>query len=141
MVLAKGAPDELLHHCSHMMWEGKVIPLTNTLRQRALSANEGMAKAALRVIGMAYRMLRPHDAVSEATDAEKQMIFVGLTGMMDPPRQEVRSAIQLCRKAGIKTVMITGDHQATAEAIAEKLGIMQKDGLSITGRQLSIDVR
>ncbi|MEX1029217.1 MAG: calcium-translocating P-type ATPase, SERCA-type [Paenibacillaceae bacterium] len=137
MVFVKGAPDELLHHCSHIMWEGKVIPLTNTLRQRALSANEGMAKAALRVIGMAYRMLRPHDAVSDASDVEKQLVFVGLTGMMDPPRQEVRSAIQLCRKAGIKTVMITGDHQATAEAIAEKLGIMQKGALSITGRQLT----
>ena len=137
MVFAKGAPDELLHHCSHILWEGKVIPLTNTLRQRALSANEGMAKAALRVIGMAYRVLRPHDAVSEAIDVEKQLIFVGLTGMMDPPRQEVRSSIQLCRKAGIKTVMITGDHQSTAEAIAEKLGIMQKGGLSVTGRQLS----
>jgi Ca2+-transporting ATPase len=137
MVFSKGAPDELLHHCSHIMWEGKVIPLTNTLRQRALSANEGMAKAALRVIGLAYRVLRPHDAVSDATDVEKQLVFVGLTGMMDPPRQEVRSAIQLCRKAGIKTVMITGDHQATAEAIAEKLGIMQKGALSVTGRQLS----
>lgn len=137
MIYVKGAPDELLLHCTHMMWDGKVIPLTNTLRQRALSANEGMAKAALRVIGMAYRMLRPHDAISEAVDAEKQLIFVGLTGMMDPPRQEVRSAIQLCRKAGIKTVMITGDHQATAEAIAEKLGIQQKGDLSVNGRQLS----
>lgn len=137
MVLAKGAPDELIHHCSHILWEGKVIPLTNTLRQRALSANEGMAKAALRVIGMAYRVLKPHDSVIDATVVERQLVFVGLTGMMDPPRQEVRSAIQLCRKAGIKTVMITGDHQATAEAIAEKLGIMQKGGLSVTGRQLS----
>ncbi len=137
MVFAKGAPDELLHHCSHILWEGKVIPLTNTLRQRALSANEGMAKSALRVIGMAYRVLRPHDSVAEAADVEKQLVFVGLTGMMDPPRHEVRSAIQLCRKAGIKTVMITGDHQSTAEAIAEKLGILQKGGLSVTGRQLT----
>jgi Ca2+-transporting ATPase len=137
MVFTKGAPDELLHHCSHILWEGKVIPLTNTLRQRALSANEGMAKAALRVIGMAYRVLRPHDSVSDATVVERQLVFVGLTGMMDPPRQEVRTAIQLCRKAGIKTVMITGDHQSTAEAIAEKLGILQKGGLSVTGRQLS----
>jgi len=137
MVFAKGAPDELLQHCSHILWEGKVIPLTNTLRQRALSANEGMAKAALRVIGMAYRVLKPHDTVMDAATVERQLVFVGLTGMMDPPRQEVRTSILLCRKAGIKTVMITGDHQSTAEAIADKLGIMQKDGLSVTGRQLS----
>jgi Ca2+-transporting ATPase len=137
LVFAKGAPDELLHQCSHILWEGKIMPLTNTLRQKALSANEGMAKAALRVIGMAFRELKPNDIVNDAATAEKQLVFVGLAGMIDPPRQEVRSAIQLCRKAGIRTVMITGDHQSTAEAIAEKLGIMPKQGISVTGRKLA----
>ena len=137
LVMTKGAPDVLLEQCSSILWDGKILPLTGTLRQRVLAAGEGMAKASLRVIGMAFRELRPHDKAEKAEEAERQLVFVGLAGMIDPPRKEVRAAIQLCRKAGIKTVMITGDHRATAEAIADQLGIIPKGGRTVTGSELA----
>lgn len=97
-----------------------------------------MAKNALRVLGLAYRDLKPADRDLQETQLEYQLVFVGLTGMIDPPRREVREAIVKCRRAGIKTVMITGDHQTTAEAIALQLGILPQDGLAMNGRQLSV---
>jgi Ca2+-transporting ATPase len=136
-VLVKGAPDVLLGLCTSIMWGGKVIPLTGTLRATVTSVNEGMARSALRVIGLAYREVRPNEQLNHADTAERQLIFVGLTGMIDPPRKEVRSAIALSRKAGIKTVMITGDHQTTAQAIASQLGILPKDGTVVTGAELT----
>lgn len=137
MVLTKGAPDVLLSRCTYMLWEGAVVPCTPTLRQKAMDANEGMASGALRVLGMAYRDLRQNETVNEDKDAESQLIFVGLAGMIDPPRREVRDAISVTRRAGIKTVMITGDHGTTAEAIAHQLGILQRGGTVLTGAQLS----
>jgi len=137
LLLCKGAPDELLDRCTRLLWEGHVMPLTGTLRGKILTANEGMAKAALRVIGFAWRELKPGEDPGDADMAELQLTFAGLAGMIDPPRKEVRSAISLSRKAGIKTVMITGDHQATAAAIASQLGILPKNGLTVTGRELS----
>lgn len=135
-LLVKGAPDVLLDRCSHIVWEGRTAPLTGALRDKALAANEGMAKAALRVIGFAFRELKPHED-GESGDIERQLTFVGLTGIIDPPRKEVRAAIQMSRKAGIRTVMITGDHQTTAEAIAAQLGIGGGKAASVTGRQLA----
>ncbi|MFC5453126.1 calcium-translocating P-type ATPase, SERCA-type [Paenibacillus aestuarii] len=137
MVCTKGAPDVLLQHCSYILWDGKVIPFTQTLKQKVMSANEGMAKSALRVLGLAYRELKSSDRYDEYDDVENSLVFVGLTGMIDPPRKEVRDAIVRCRKAGIKTVMITGDHQTTAEAIAKQLGMMPANGISLSGQQLS----
>jgi len=137
MVCTKGAPDVLLQHCSYILWDGKVIPFTQTLKQKVMSANEGMAKSALRVLGLAYRELKSSDRYDEYDDVENSLVFVGLTGMIDPPRKEVRDAIARCRKAGIKTVMITGDHQTTAEAIAKQLGMMPANGISLSGQQLS----
>ncbi|UUZ95844.1 cation-translocating P-type ATPase [Paenibacillus sp. P25] len=137
MVCTKGAPDVLLQQCAYVLWEDKVIPFTATLKQKVLAANEGMAKNALRVLGLAYRDLKPSDRASEESEVEQQLIFVGLTGMIDPPRREVRDAIVKCRRAGIKTVMITGDHQTTAEAIARQLGILTQDGLALNGQRLS----
>lgn len=133
----KGAPDMLLDRCSYILWEGNVVPLTGTLRQKVAAANESMARSALRVLGLAYRDLRPHDNTSSVDQVESQLIFAGLTGMIDPPRKEVREAISVCRRAGIKTVMITGDHGLTAEAIANELGILVRGGLSLTGQQLA----
>ncbi|PZE22531.1 calcium-translocating P-type ATPase, SERCA-type [Paenibacillus xerothermodurans] len=137
MVLTKGAPDVLLQQCSYILWDDKIIPLTSTMKQKVLSANEGMAKNALRVLGFAYRELKPADKCSTEEEAETGLIYIGLTGMIDPPRREVREAISKCRKAGIKTVMITGDHQVTAEAIAKQLGILPQNGLALNGQQLS----
>ncbi|WP_151734765.1 calcium-translocating P-type ATPase, SERCA-type [Paenibacillus tengchongensis] len=137
MICTKGAPDVLLNNCSYMLWEGGVVPCTPTLRQRVLEANEGMASGALRVLGMAYRELRSGETAASEKEAESQLIFVGLAGMIDPPRREVRDAISVTRRAGIKTVMITGDHGTTAEAIAHQLGILQRGGSVLTGSQLS----
>ncbi|HIW31563.1 MAG TPA: calcium-translocating P-type ATPase, SERCA-type [Candidatus Paenibacillus intestinavium] len=138
IIATKGAPDVLLEQCSHILWQGKVISLTPALRQKCASASEQMAQSALRVLGMAYRELSSYDRCEEVEEAERSLIFVGLTGMIDPPRAEVKDAIATCRAAGIKTVMITGDHQLTAEAIAGSLGIIPRGGESISGRQLEV---
>lgn len=138
MVCTKGAPDVLLEQCSYVLWDDRVIPFTPTLKQKVLAANEGMAKNALRVLGVAYRDVKPTERFEADEDVEHSLIFIGLTGMIDPPRKEVRDAISKCRKAGIKTVMITGDHQSTAEAIARQLGILPANtGLALNGQQLS----
>lgn len=130
MICTKGAPDVLLNCCSYMLWEGGVVPCTPTLRQKVLEANEEMAGGALRVLGMAYREMRTGEVAGSEKEAECQLVFVGLAGMIDPPRREVHDAIQVTRRAGIKTVMITGDHGTTAEAIAHQLGILQRGELS-----------
>lgn len=137
MIYTKGAPDVLIGHCSYILWEGKVVPFTGTLRQKVMATNESMAGAALRVLGMAYREVRPEEKVADEHAAESQLVFVGLAGMIDPPRREVRDAIATCRKAGIRTVMITGDHGTTAEAIAHQLGILPRGGASLSGQQLA----
>ncbi|MHA6532507.1 calcium-translocating P-type ATPase, SERCA-type [Paenibacillus sp. BAC0078] len=137
MICTKGAPDVLLNCCSYMLWEGGVVPCTPTLRQKVLEANEEMASGALRVLGMAYRDMRTGEVAGSEKEAEAQLVFVGLAGMIDPPRREVRDAISVTRRAGIKTVMITGDHGTTAEAIAHQLGILQRGGTVLTGSQLS----
>jgi Ca2+-transporting ATPase len=138
MICTKGAPDVLLQHCSYMLWDGKVIPFTPTLKQKVMAANEGMAKNALRVLGLAYREIKSTDRLEASDDVENSLVFVGLTGMIDPPRKEVREAISKCRKAGIKTLMITGDHQTTAEAIAKQLGMIPAGGICLSGQQLSL---
>jgi len=136
LICTKGAPDMLMGRCNYILWEGKVVPFTSTLRQKVTAAGETMAQSALRVLGFAYRELRSTDASETEDDVENQLVFIGLTGMIDPPRKEVRDAIATCRRAGIKTVMITGDHQLTAESIAGQLGIMPRNGQSVGGQQL-----
>ncbi len=137
MACTKGAPDLLVQQCAYVLWDDKVIPFTSTLKQKVLAAAEGMAKNALRVLGLAYRDLKATERNLDESTVESQLVFIGLTGMIDPPRREVRDAIVKCRRAGIKTVMITGDHQTTAEAIAKQLGILQQDGLALNGQQLA----
>ncbi len=137
LLYTKGAPDVLLHKCSYILWGGKVIPFTGMMRKQVLTANEEMASGALRVLGTAYRELRPQEKVASESEAESQLIFVGLAGMIDPPRREVRDSIATCRRAGIKTVMITGDHGTTAEAIAQQLGILPRGGIAVSGQELS----
>ncbi|MUG73710.1 calcium-translocating P-type ATPase, SERCA-type [Paenibacillus validus] len=137
MACTKGAPDLLVQQCAYVLWDDKVIPFTSTLKQKVLAGAEGMAKNALRVLGLAYRDLKATERNLDESTVESQLVFIGLTGMIDPPRREVRDAIVKCRRAGIKTVMITGDHQTTAEAIAKQLGILQQDGLALNGQQLA----
>lgn len=137
LVFTKGAPDVLLRQCSYMLWNGKVTPLSEELRKKVMSANEGMAKSALRVLGLAYREISSTAKEEKNEELENNLVFVGLTGMIDPPRQEVKEAIYRCKKAGIKSVMITGDHQTTAEAIARQLGMIPSGGRTINGRELN----
>ncbi len=133
---AKGAPEIILEHCDHILKGGKTTKLTEKERKRILGTNEEMAKEALRVLAVAYKEL-PNTA-SEKFDEEnleKGLVFLGLTGMIDPPREEAKEANRLCQQAGIKTVMITGDHKLTAVAIAKELGMLKSD-VTLTGAEL-----
>jgi Ca2+-transporting ATPase len=130
---SKGAPEVILDSCSHIFQENKEIPLTELDRGRVLEIATQMASSALRVLGLGYKKIPGELRCTE--DAEKDMVFVGLAGMIDPPREEAKGAIQLCNMAGIKSVMITGDHKITAMAIARELGIL-KDGEALTGVEL-----
>jgi len=137
LVCVKGAPDVLVDRCTYVLWGGSVLPLTPTIRRKVLEAAEEMAGNALRVLGFAYRDLASGEDPATDEEAESGLVFVGLAGMIDPPRGEVAEAIRKCRLAGIRTVMITGDHRLTAEAIARELGILSRDGRAVTGPELS----
>lgn len=136
-LFAKGAPDVLLKKCTHILYKGRVMALNETLRAEVLRNNEQLAQLALRNLGFAYRELRQTERSKEGEAIEHSLVFVGLAGMIDPPREEVRDAIRTCRRAGIKTVMITGDHQTTAVAIAKQLGILRSEGLTVNGSELT----
>jgi P-type Ca2+ transporter type 2C len=129
-----GAPDVLLDMCSRVYTREGVQPLTDGLRHQIIARNSAMAHRSLRVLGSAYRDLgkvTKHDF--PGGEVEHDLVFVGLAGMHDPPRQEAREAVQRCRSAGIRVVMITGDHPHTALAIARELGIASPDDLAISG--------
>lgn len=130
---SKGAPEIILDSCSHILTDNTEQPLIDKYKAQVHSTATQMAGQALRVLGMAYKRLPEADACKE--DSETGMVFIGLAGMIDPPRLEVKDAIRLCGKAGIKSVMITGDHKLTAMAIAKELGIL-KDGKALTGAEL-----
>ncbi|WP_134700956.1 calcium-translocating P-type ATPase, SERCA-type [Ammoniphilus sp. YIM 78166] len=136
LLAVKGAPDVLLSRCTHILTNGKVTALTPSLRKEIEQSNQAMAEQALRVLGVAYRDVPAGERIVDESQAESKLVFVGLCGMIDPPREEVKDSIRQCRTAGIKTVMITGDHQTTAEAIARQLGILPKGGLTINGQDL-----
>ncbi len=125
-VCVKGAPDVLLSRCA--LPEGE--------KRAALAANDAMAQQALRVLGVAERRLETLPAALTPETLEQNLTFLGLMGMMDPPRAEAREAVAQCGKAGIKPVMITGDHKLTAVAVAKELGIFQEGDLAITGAEL-----
>lgn len=137
LICTKGAPDMLIDRCAYILWDGKVVPFTGTLRQKVLRANEEMGGEALRVLGFAYREAKAGEVCDSEAEVEEGLVFAGLGGMIDPPRREVAGAIQKCKAAGIKTVMITGDHQMTAEAIARSLGIMPQGGRAVSGAELA----
>jgi Ca2+-transporting ATPase len=130
---SKGAPEVILGSCSHICSNGRERELTDNDRNNILSIAHGMAGDALRVLGMAYKRLPATADVTEAI--EQDMVFVGLAGMIDPPREEVKQAIKLCDRAGIKSVMITGDHKLTAVAIAKELGLL-REGVALSGAEL-----
>jgi len=133
----KGAPDEILKICTSALVDGKVVPFTEDVKVAVLADNKRMADKALRVLAVA---LKKYDAApSDFAPAalENDLVFVGLTGMIDPVRPEVKAAIEECRSAGITPIMITGDHKDTAVAIAMELGIIEDASGAITGAQLN----
>lgn len=120
----KGAPDVILDRCAYRLQDGRAMLLTGAARTQILRTNEAYAQSALRVIGMAYRDIPFGGQLSAVKDKmESDLVFIGLAGIIDPPREEVKTAIKTARRAGIRTVMITGDHKATALAIADELGL------------------
>lgn len=132
----KGAPDEILKKCSYALVGGKVLPMTDEIKAGVLKDNKRMANKALRVLACSYKKYDavPADCSPEAL--EKDLIFIGLTGMIDPVRPEVKAAIEECRQAGIRPVMITGDHKDTAVAIGRELGIISDESEAIMGAEL-----
>ena len=133
----KGAPDIVLSHCASYWENGQAHAMTEAKRQEILSANKGMADKALRVLAVALRHYDDLPAGLTPEKLEDQLCFVGLVGMIDPIRPEVKDAIVECRQAGIRPVMITGDHLDTAVAIAKELGILTDDLHALTGNQLN----
>jgi Ca2+-transporting ATPase len=135
-VYTKGAPDVVLQFCSTALVGGVVVPMDPMLMDGILRANEQLAGQALRVLAVARRELLETDAPLTPEAVERGMTFLGLIAMMDPPRDEVRNAMRECADAGIRTVMITGDHKATAVAIAQDLGFFHEDSRALTGKEL-----
>lgn len=133
----KGAPDEVLKHCTRALVQGNVVPMTEEIRKSILAENRSMAGQALRVLCAACRSYAAEPASYEPKDLEQDLVYIGLTGMIDPIRPEVVGAIRECREAGIRPVMITGDHRDTAVAIAKQLGILTEESQAITGAQLN----
>ena len=133
----KGAPDEVLKCCTKAYIDGRIVEMTDDVKYTILGANKQMADKALRVLCSAYRKYETQPASNEAADLEQDMIYLGLSGMIDPIRPEVKDAIVECNSAGIRAVMITGDHKDTAVAIANQLGILGEGQEAITGAQLN----
>lgn len=132
----KGAPDVLIDRCTQIYTAGTASALDETGRESIRAANQEMASHALRVLAFGYRDVAKLPQDLDAAKWEQELVFVGLVGMIDPPREEVKAAVATCRAAGIRPVMITGDHKETAVAIAKELGILTGDYKAITGNDL-----
>ncbi len=132
-IYVKGACDSLLPRCRSVEWDGQVTPLTDKLRRDIAAANETMAGDALRVLLLAYR---PAASLEPVNSWEEGLVVLGLAGMKDPPRPEAAEAVRKAQRAGVRTVMITGDHPHTARAIARELGMLDPDDEILTGREL-----
>jgi HAD ATPase, P-type, family IC len=137
-VAVKGAPDELLKRAVSLWHDDKIVDLDASEKAKILAANNEMAKNALRVLGLAYKVVDDKFTEVNSTVVEQNLIFVGLVGMIDPERPEAKAAVAKAKSAGIRTIMITGDHQVTAAAIAKRLGIIGEDDTNcvITGAEL-----
>ncbi|WP_028594090.1 calcium-translocating P-type ATPase, SERCA-type [Paenibacillus assamensis] len=136
-VMTKGAPDVLLERCSRIHVNNQTVDMSAEHRRNIEEANKSMAQKALRVLALAYsdKPELPHSM--EPSEVEANLTFIGLVGMIDPPREEVKEAVRICKEAGIRPIMITGDHRDTAAAIAKELDIIQDESGVLTGRELS----
>jgi len=137
IAFVKGAPKEVLQLCTQILVNGQVIPLTNQLRAEILGVNDDYARGALRVLALAQRELPPRTGAYTNETVERDLTFLGLMAMMDPPRPQVEKAVQICREANIRIVMITGDYGLTAESLARRVGILTtRNSLILTGAEL-----
>lgn len=132
----KGAPDELLARCTHILQNGDVVELTEDIRKNVLQKNTEFASQALRVLACAFRKHQTVPTEYSSATLENNLVFIGLVGMIDPVRPEVSDAVRECEKAGIRPIMITGDHKDTAVAIAKTLGIIKDASEAITGAEI-----
>ncbi len=136
VVITKGAPDVLLGRCCNVLTSEDIIGINDDEISKIEEANSMMADQALRVLAVAFKEIKELPDVVSTETVEEDLTFVGLIGMIDPPREEAKEAVALCRAAGIKPVMITGDHKATAVAIAKELGILEDEAQALTGTEL-----
>ncbi|MFC5463820.1 cation-translocating P-type ATPase [Lederbergia graminis] len=135
--ITKGAPDVLVEKCESILWDGKQRLMNKDLNTSVMNAVNDLAAQALRTIAIAMKPIHSGVLPEKESDVEKDLTFIGLQGMIDPPRPEVKAAVEECKIAGIKTVMITGDHKATACAIAEQLGILDNREQVMDGQRLN----
>lgn len=136
VAVVKGAPDIVLEQCTQVQTAAGPVPLTEELRQRITAANMNMASQALRVLTVAYRRLDAVPDNPQPADVERDLIFMGLLGMIDPARPEVIPAIQKARGAGLRTIMVTGDYAVTAQAIGNEIGILRPGGRVLSGKEI-----
>lgn len=133
VMYTKGAPDELMKRCKYILEKGQIIEMTPEHRKILERQNRTFAKQALRVLGYGFKALKQNVDIK---NEEKDLVFLGLTGMIDPPREEAKKAVALCHKAGIRVVMITGDHKTTASAIAKEIGIIKSAEEAMDGHEI-----
>ncbi|HFQ93497.1 MAG TPA: cation-translocating P-type ATPase, partial [Anaerolineae bacterium] len=137
VLFCKGAADNLLALTRQVWLDGRAVPLTAELHEQIMAANDRLAQSGQRVLGAAFRPLAEQPETTDEAELERELIFLGLVGLIDPPRPEAKEAVQICRAAGIRPVMITGDHPLTAQAIAAELAISRNGDKALAGRQLS----
>mgnify|MGYP006278683049 CR=1 FL=1 len=135
-VFTKGAIDVLLNRCTKIMIDGEIKEITEENKKNIIDKNKKMASKALRVLGLTYKDISEIPEEVNSDSIENDLIFVGMSGMIDPPREEVKASVMKCKKAGIRPIMITGDYKITAIAIAKELGILEKDSEAIEGREI-----
>jgi Ca2+-transporting ATPase len=136
LVSMKGAPERVLRYCSQTYADGAVVELSDADAKQIMSTNDEMAASGLRVLAIADKQLPQTAPLADGESVEEDLVFLGLVGMMDPPRPEAMEAIQVVRDVGMKTVMITGDHKLTAMAIAKEMGIHHPDDMVLTGEEM-----
>jgi Ca2+-transporting ATPase len=134
-MITKGGPDVLFGLCSHVLLSGKEVPMTPEVLEHFFEANEEFSSRALRVLAYAYKTV-PNTVTEVGLEDEQNLVLVGLTAMIDPPREAVYGAIAESQKAGIRTIMITGDHKTTAQAIGRDIGLMTENEIAVTGQEL-----
>ncbi|MGB9679059.1 MAG: calcium-translocating P-type ATPase, SERCA-type [Thermoanaerobacteraceae bacterium] len=135
-LITKGAPDNIFKRCKYILKDNKMLPFEEIEKNKLNLINEEMGKEALRVLAVAYKDIKEIPENLSSDEMEKDLIFIGLIGMIDPPRMEAKNSVEICKKAGIKPVMITGDHKITASVIAQKLEIFNNNDEAVTGEDL-----